>query len=154
MTTAGEAATEARETVSLGAGLLLVLTLCAVFGTSAQPYAVLSASAIALVVFGLAALAAPSKFNHLGRDRALVLYCAYAGAALVVTLLFSGVGGGDALNASLVLLGFAAAYATATSLCDACRTRLLWGIAALASVLGAYGLAAHPMPELYLTEKI
>lgn len=154
MTSLSQSATKPRDTVWIGAGLLLVLTFGAVVGTSARPHSVFLASALALVIFGLAALTTPNKFDHLVRDRALALYCAYVGAALTVTLMFSEFGGANALNASLALVGFAAAYVTATSLCDTCRTRLLWGIAALASVLGVYGLAAHQMPELYLTEKI
>jgi hypothetical protein len=143
-----------RETDWLGFSLLLVLVCGAIFGTDARSHSVFSASSRALVVFGLAAFATLNKFNHLGRNRPLVLYCADVGAALCATLLFSDVGGGDALNTSLALLSFAAAYATARSLCDTCSTRLLWGIAALASVLGAYGLAAHQRPELYFAEKI
>ena len=154
MTTVSQSATQPRDTLWLGAGLLMVLAFGAGFGTSARPHAVLSTSALALLVLGLAALTTTIKFNHLGRDRALVLYCAYVGVALVVTLIFLEVGGADAINASLALTGFAAAYATASSLCNTCRTRMLWGIAALASVLGVYGLAAHQMPELYLSEKI
>ena len=154
MTTLAQATTQLRDTIWLGVSLLVVLVFGAVLGTDARPHSVFSTSALALVVFGLAALITPNKFNHLGRDRALILFCAYVVAALAVTLMFSEVSGAEALNASLALLGFAAAYSIAASLCDTCRTRLLWGIATLASMLGVYGLAAHQMPALYLTEKI
>ena len=154
VTTLAQATTQPRDTIWLGVSLLVVLVFGAVLGTDARPHSVFSTSALALVVFGLAALITPNKFNHLGRDRALILFCAYVVAALAVTLMFSEVSGPDALNASLALTGFAAAYVAAASLCDTCRTRLLWGITALVSVLGVYGLAAHQMPALYLTGKI
>ena len=149
-----QAATQPRDTIWLSVSLLVVLVFGAVFGTDARAFSELSTSALVLVVAGVAALITPDKFNNLQRDRALALYCVYVAAALAVTLVFSEVSGAEALNASLALLGFAAAYAVAASLCDTCRTSLLWGIATLASVLGVYGLAAHQMPELYLAEKI
>ena len=71
MTTLSQVTSKPRDTVWLGAGLLVVLAFGAVFGTDARPHSVFSVSALALVLLGLAALATPHKLTHLARDPAL-----------------------------------------------------------------------------------
>lgn len=144
------------ETATVGTGLTLI-TLIAVailWATNARPISGYVVSALSLFLFAGVTLTRGEHVTGVVRDHALLAYLAYVASALLMSLALSDQDpSGVALDA-LVLLGYGAIYASASSLCDTCRGNVTWGVAFLAGGLAVYGLAAHEIPELYIQQKL
>ena len=144
----------AASTVGAGLALLTLITVALLWGTNARPFSGYLVAALSLFLFAGVTLTRTEHVSGLVRDHALLAYLAHIAAALLMSLMVSEQDPRGVVLNALVLLGYGAVYASASSLCDTCRVNLLWGSAFLAGGLALYGLAAHQIPYLYFQEKL
>lgn len=145
---------QAQTTMGTGLTLLALIAIAGLYGTNARPLPGYVVSGLSLLIFAGVALTRSQDLTGLARDHALLAYVAYVVTALLVSLAFSEQDPRGLALQSLVLLGYGAIYAAASSLCGTCKVHLLWGLAFLIGGIAVYGLAAHQVPELYVQNKL
>ena len=143
----------AAPTVGTCLALLTLIAVALFWATNVRPLLGYVVSALSLFLFAGVTLTRAEHVSGLVRDHALLAYLAYVASALLISLALSGQDPRGVVLDALVLLGYGAVYASASSLCKICRGNIIWGLAFLAGGLAVYGLTAHQMPELYIQEK-